>query len=138
MVYLLAGLTGSGKTTYAMQRLESAGAVRLSVDELVHARHGRYDVDYPERDCFAREASVVAEVLALACRAGMAAILDTQSLCLHGGFFRMRSTRIAISAAMLGALALPALSATTASAATVPTAATTVPAVSCHNLPPVP
>jgi hypothetical protein len=45
-----------------MQRLESAGAVRLSVDELVHARHGRYDVDYPERDCFAREAPVVAEV----------------------------------------------------------------------------
>ncbi|MFF0700103.1 hypothetical protein ACFYVC_07340 [Streptomyces tendae] len=33
----------------------------------------------------------------------------------------MRSTRIAISAAMLGTLALPALSATPASAATVPT-----------------
>lgn len=47
----------------------------------------------------------------------------------------MRSTRIAISAAMLGALALPALSATPASAATVPTAAT---AASCHNLPPLP
>jgi uncharacterized protein YgiM (DUF1202 family) len=47
----------------------------------------------------------------------------------------MRSTRIAISAAMLGALALPVLSATTASAATVPTAAT---AASCHNLPPLP
>ncbi|MEV7064322.1 SH3 domain-containing protein [Streptomyces collinus] len=36
---------------------------------------------------------------------------------------------------MLGALALPVLSATTASAATVPTAAT---AASCHNLPPLP
>ncbi|MEU0164027.1 SH3 domain-containing protein [Streptomyces iakyrus] len=47
----------------------------------------------------------------------------------------MRSTRIAISAAMLGALALPVLSATTVSAATVPTAAT---AASCHNLPPLP
>ncbi|GAA3246679.1 SH3 domain-containing protein [Streptomyces labedae] len=50
----------------------------------------------------------------------------------------MRSTRIAISAAMLGALALPTLSATPASAATVPTAATATPAVSCHNLPPLP
>ncbi|MFC8857874.1 SH3 domain-containing protein [Streptomyces sp. NPDC057144] len=50
----------------------------------------------------------------------------------------MRSTRVAISAAMLGALALPALSATPASAATVPTAATATLAVSCHNLPPLP
>ncbi|MGC5234483.1 SH3 domain-containing protein [Streptomyces albogriseolus] len=48
----------------------------------------------------------------------------------------MRSTRIAISAAMLGALALPVLSATTASAA--PTAASALPAVSCHNLSPLP
>ncbi|MEU9397771.1 SH3 domain-containing protein [Streptomyces sp. NPDC048324] len=47
----------------------------------------------------------------------------------------MRSTRIAISAAMLGALALPLLSAPTASAATVSTVAT---ASSCYNLPPLP
>ncbi|WP_405876579.1 helix-turn-helix domain-containing protein [Streptomyces sp. NBC_01136] len=33
------GPTGSGKTTYAKRRLEPTGAVRLSVDELVHARH---------------------------------------------------------------------------------------------------
>src|SRR5215207_8258600 len=46
VVYLLCGLTGSGKTTYARQ-LEAAGAVRLSVDEEVFARHGRYGVDYP-------------------------------------------------------------------------------------------
>jgi predicted kinase len=32
VVYLLCGLTGSGKTTYA-RRLEAAGAVRLSVVE---------------------------------------------------------------------------------------------------------
>jgi len=50
----------------------------------------------------------------------------------------MRSTRIAISAAMLGALALSALSATPVSATTVPTAATAAPAVSCHSLPPLP
>ena len=46
VVYLLCGLTGSGKTTYARQ-LEAAGAVRLSVDEEVYARHGRYGVDTP-------------------------------------------------------------------------------------------
>ncbi|MEU6460094.1 ATP-binding protein [Streptomyces sp. NPDC047065] len=61
-MYLLVGLTGSGKTTYARRRLEPGGAVRLSVDERVHARHGRYGVDYPERDYFALEAPVVAEV----------------------------------------------------------------------------
>jgi hypothetical protein len=46
VVYLLCGLTGSGKTSYA-KRLEAGGAVRLSVDEEVYARHGRYGVDYP-------------------------------------------------------------------------------------------
>lgn len=46
VVYLLCGLTGSGKTAYA-KRLEAEGCARLSIDELVHARHGRYDVDYP-------------------------------------------------------------------------------------------
>lgn len=61
-VFLLVGLTGSGKTTYARQRLEPAGAVRLSVDELVHERHGRYGVDYPEPEYFALEAPVVEEV----------------------------------------------------------------------------
>uniref|UniRef100_UPI003C7D4381 SH3 domain-containing protein n=1 Tax=unclassified Streptomyces TaxID=2593676 RepID=UPI003C7D4381 len=47
----------------------------------------------------------------------------------------MRSTRIAISAAMLGALAVPMLSATTASAAPAVAAA---PASSCSSLPPLP
>lgn len=46
VVYLLCGLTASGKTTYA-RRLEAEGCVRLSIDEVVHARHGRHDVDYP-------------------------------------------------------------------------------------------
>ncbi|WP_239567216.1 SH3 domain-containing protein [Streptomyces sp. G44] len=50
----------------------------------------------------------------------------------------MRSTRIAISAAMLGALALPVLSATAANAAPVATAATAVPTSSCSSLPPLP
>ncbi|MGW3692371.1 SH3 domain-containing protein [Streptomyces sp. NPDC005149] len=48
----------------------------------------------------------------------------------------MRSTRIAISAAVLGALALPVLSATTASAAPAAVAAATT--SSCSSLPPLP
>lgn len=63
-VYLLVGLPGSGKTTYARQELVPSGVVRLSVDERLYARHGRYGVDYPERDYFALEAPVVAEVRA--------------------------------------------------------------------------
>ncbi|MFD8915106.1 AAA family ATPase [Streptomyces sp. NPDC059575] len=60
IVYLLVGLTGSGKTTYAKRVL--AGVTRLSVDELVHERHGRYGVDYPEPQYFELEAPIVAEV----------------------------------------------------------------------------
>lgn len=61
VVYLLCGLTGSGKTTYA-RRLEAGGAVRLSVDEEVYARHGRYGVDYPMSEYFDRERPVVEEL----------------------------------------------------------------------------
>ncbi|MFF8729903.1 AAA family ATPase [Streptomyces sp. NPDC015171] len=62
VVFLLVGLTGSGKTTYAQRKLEPEGAVRLSVDEVVHQRHGRYGVDYPENAYFEKEAPVVAEL----------------------------------------------------------------------------
>jgi predicted kinase len=61
IVYLLCGLTGSGKTTYA-KRLEASGAVRLSVDEEIYARHGRYGVDYPMEEYFDRERPVVEEL----------------------------------------------------------------------------
>ena len=44
-VYLLAGLPGSGKTTYA-KALESEGVVRLAVDDQILARHGVLGVDY--------------------------------------------------------------------------------------------
>lgn len=79
VVYLLVGLTGSGKTTYARQVLEPAGALRLSVDELVYQRHGRYGVDYPEQEYFARQAPALAEVherLAELVRAGQDVVLD--------------------------------------------------------------
>ena len=61
VVYLLCGLTGSGKTTYAKQ-LEAAGAVRLSVDEEVFARHGRYGVDYPASEYFDLQRPVAEEL----------------------------------------------------------------------------
>lgn len=64
VAFLLVGLTGAGKSTYALRRLVPGGAVRLSVDEVVFARHGRYGVDYPEHAYFAKEAPVVAEQLA--------------------------------------------------------------------------
>lgn len=62
VVFLLVGLTGSGKTTYSQQRLEPLGVVRLSVDEVVHERHGRYGVDYSENTYFEKETPVIAEL----------------------------------------------------------------------------
>jgi len=61
-VFLLVGLTGAGKTTYAERVLRPAGVVRLSVDEIVFARHGRYDIDYPAAEYFALYEPALAEV----------------------------------------------------------------------------
>jgi predicted kinase len=61
LVYLLAGLTGSGKTTFA-KTLEAAGVMRLSVDEEVFARHGRYGIDYPDNEYPAREHPIVQQI----------------------------------------------------------------------------
>ncbi|MFG2690886.1 AAA family ATPase [Streptomyces sp. NPDC048405] len=58
LAVLLAGLTGSGKTTVA-QALADRGYFRLSVDEEVHRLHGRYGVDYPEHTYCERERPVV-------------------------------------------------------------------------------
>jgi predicted kinase len=44
-VVLMCGIAGSGKTTYAKD-LEARGYVRLSVDEEIWRRFGRYGVDY--------------------------------------------------------------------------------------------
>lgn len=78
LAVLLAGITGSGKTTLA-QALAARGMVRLSVDEEVHRLHGRYGVDYPEHEYFARERPVIDAVrrrLAEQLRAGHNVVLD--------------------------------------------------------------
>ncbi|RAU97949.1 ATP-binding protein [Paenibacillus sp. YN15] len=49
VVVMMCGVAGSGKTTFA-QKLEKEGFVRLSIDEDIWATHGRYGVDYPERN----------------------------------------------------------------------------------------
>ncbi|RSM39913.1 hypothetical protein DMB66_57830 [Actinoplanes sp. ATCC 53533] len=77
-VWLLVGLTGSGKTTFA-HRLEARGVVRLSVDELVFAKHGRYGVDYHESEYPEKEAPVVVAVyrrLVELVAAGLDVVLD--------------------------------------------------------------
>lgn len=49
VVVLMCGVAGSGKTTYA-QRLEAEGYVRLSIDEEIWHRFGRYGIDYDAAD----------------------------------------------------------------------------------------
>jgi predicted kinase len=49
LVVLMCGMAGSGKTTFS-QRLEAKGFTRLSIDEEVWQRFGRYGVDYPPGD----------------------------------------------------------------------------------------
>ena len=44
-VVLMCGVAGAGKTTYA-QGLEARGYVRLSIDEVIWERFGRFGVDY--------------------------------------------------------------------------------------------
>ncbi|KUL23157.1 AAA family ATPase [Actinoplanes awajinensis] len=61
VVYLLSGLTGSGKTTYARKLVEE-GVVRLSVDEMMHSRHGRFGIDYRESRYFELEAPIIDEI----------------------------------------------------------------------------
>ncbi len=61
VVVLLCGVAGSGKTTYA-QQLETDGYVRLSIDEEVWARFGRYGIDYDPAD-YARLSAAAEDVL---------------------------------------------------------------------------
>ena len=61
VVVLMCGVAGSGKTTYA-QQLEMKGYVRLSIDEEVWARFGRYGMDYDPAD-YARLSAAAEDVL---------------------------------------------------------------------------
>jgi predicted kinase len=49
LLYLLAGLPGTGKSTYA-RALEATGVARVSVDEEMLARHGQIGVDHRVED----------------------------------------------------------------------------------------
>lgn len=78
VVYLLAGLPGSGKTAHALD-LESRGTVRLSVDEEMMARHGRLGVDYPAAEHMELLSPVVQQVRAQLIdqvKAGRSVVLD--------------------------------------------------------------
>ena len=78
VVYLLAGLPGSGKTEHA-RRLESRGVVRLSVDEAMVASHGRLGVDYPAEEHAERLGPVIDQVRARLIdhvRSGRSVVLD--------------------------------------------------------------
>jgi predicted kinase len=77
-VVLMCGVAGAGKTTYA-QRLESSGYVRLSIDEEVWARFGRFGIDYEpalySRHLVSTEA-VLRERLVDLVRAGQNVVVD--------------------------------------------------------------
>ncbi len=60
-VVLMCGVAGAGKTTYA-QRLEAKGYVRLSIDEEIWNRFGRYGIDYAPDD-YARLSQTAEEIV---------------------------------------------------------------------------
>lgn len=78
VICLMCGVAGSGKTTWA-QQLEARGLVRLSIDEEIWRRFGRYGVDYqPDRygelqEAAQRHLDIELEDLL---RAGSATVLD--------------------------------------------------------------
>jgi predicted kinase len=47
IVYLLCGLPGSGKTTYAKNIVDEQGALSLSIDDEMIKRYGVAGIDYP-------------------------------------------------------------------------------------------
>jgi predicted kinase len=77
-VVLMCGVAGAGKTTYA-RALEARGYVRLSIDEEIWQRFGRYGVDYdPSRyaDHAAAAEAALRERLVELIGAGRDAVVD--------------------------------------------------------------
>jgi len=77
-VVMMCGVAGSGKTIYA-ERLEAEGYVRLSIDEEVWSRFGRYGVDYdaaqyPEHSAAAE--SALRDRLVSLIREGRSVVVD--------------------------------------------------------------
>src|SRR5688500_5841554 len=61
IVYMLCGLPGSGKSTYA-QRFVDKGLPKLSPDEEAYARYGRAGVDYPKHEYAERYQEILVEL----------------------------------------------------------------------------
>ena len=91
------------------QAAEAGGAVRLSVDEQVHARHGRYGVDDRMEEYFDRERPVVQKLrrrLVELVESGRAEVLDygrwrrsdrdadTRLVEAHGGSWRLLCLKV--------------------------------------------
>jgi predicted kinase len=75
---LICGIAGAGKTTYAKE-LEAQGFVRLSIDEEVWERFGRYGVDYDPSmyDKYSADAeAVLRERLTELVRSGRDVVVD--------------------------------------------------------------
>ena len=78
MVWLLTGLPGAGKTTFALA-LEQQGVIRLSVDDQMTALHGRIGKDHAEHEHLTLQAPVIEGVrrqLIELVRAGHSVVLD--------------------------------------------------------------
>lgn len=73
-VYLLCGLPGSGKSTYAKE-LEKSGVVRMTLDEEVFKRYGRnFTSGYAEKEAETKKHSE--EQLVEYLRGGVSVVLD--------------------------------------------------------------
>ncbi len=74
-VYLLCGLPGSGKTTYANE-LEQNGAIRLTLDEELFKRHGRNLPDGTYHEFEKKTKSALTDELIAYLKDGKSVILD--------------------------------------------------------------
>ena len=78
IVFMMCGVAGSGKTTFA-QALENFGCQRLSIDEEIWRTYGRFGVDYSEHDYPDLQASaekILGERLVEMLRKGTRAVID--------------------------------------------------------------